>query len=275
MAVIAISRPIFCGGQSLAERVAQRLGYTCLTQEVFAEAAKLYDISEERLRKVVSEPPGILQLLHSERRRYLACLRATLLGMVKDGNVVYHGDADRLLLDGVPQVLRVRIAADMESRIRALIEQRNLSRTEATQVIMNADEKQAKWTRFYCRVDWRDSSLYDVVVDLGQNELSEVCDLICNAANTERYKTTPELRKLMNDLALSSALEAMIASTKGIWGCKDVTVQADGGVVTLEGAVDSLMDKDSVTMLVSRTPGVTQLDCRIRVRLFGGPSQLP
>src|SRR5919197_611039 len=49
MSIITISRGSFSGGQALAERVAQRLGYSCLSREVLVEAAATYGVPESTL----------------------------------------------------------------------------------------------------------------------------------------------------------------------------------------------------------------------------------
>jgi cytidylate kinase len=269
MAIITISRGTFSGGQSLAESVARKLGYRCLSREVLVTTAKQYGISEEKLSAAISEAPGVLERLHSERKRYLACLRSALIKEVKDDNVVYHGHAGHLLLEGVPQVLRVRIVANMEFRIRTLIEHRNLSRGEAIQFIKTVDEKRVRWTQFLYHVDWRDPSLYDLVINIDQVSLEGACEIVCNTANLEQYKTTPESKKRRNNLILSSNLEALIANTRSISGGKGVKIEADEGVVTIEGTVGSLVDADRVRMLVLKTPGVMEINSRMRVILCG------
>ncbi|MFC1980417.1 cytidylate kinase family protein, partial [Chloroflexota bacterium] len=61
MAIITISRGTFSGGQSLAEDVAKKLGYRCISREVLVEAARQYDVAEESLRKTLIEKPGFLE----------------------------------------------------------------------------------------------------------------------------------------------------------------------------------------------------------------------
>jgi hypothetical protein len=50
MSIIAISRGTFSGGETLAKRVAERLGYQCVSREMNLEAAaKEYGVSAEQL----------------------------------------------------------------------------------------------------------------------------------------------------------------------------------------------------------------------------------
>ena len=131
MAIITISRGTFSGGQSLAEAVAEKLGYRCIAREVLAEAASQYGVAEEKLSKAFSQKPGFFEHLTSERIHYLAYFRATLFKEVRDAQVVYHGHVGNLLLKEVPHVLRVKVIANMGFRIKAAMDRHHLSREEA------------------------------------------------------------------------------------------------------------------------------------------------
>jgi cytidylate kinase len=271
MAVITISRGTFSGGESLAECVAQRLGYHRINGEVLGETARQYGIREEKLCEAINEAPGVIKHLHSEKKRCLACLRAALIREVKDDNAVYHGHAGHFLLDGVPHLIRVKVVANMELRIRALTEHSNLTREEAIQLIKTLDEKRLRWTRSLYHADWHHPLLYDVVIDRDQMTLPDACDMVCHTASMGQYKVTPESRKAMEDIALSCHLEAVVSNNRSISGAKNVKIKADGGVVTIEGTVESIVDADRVRMLVRKTPGVKEINSRMRVRLWGIP----
>jgi cytidylate kinase len=271
MAVISISRGAFSGGENLAECVANRLGYHRINGEVLGETSRQYGIAEEKLSEAIGLAPGVLERHHLEKKRYLACLRAALISEVKDEHAVYHGHAGHFFLDGVPHLIRVWLTANMESRIRALTEHRNLTREEAVQLIKTLDENRLRWTKSFYHVDWHNPSLYDVVIDLDQVTLPGACDIVCNTAGMVQYKVTPESQKAMEDLALSCHLEAEISTNRRISGAKNVSIKAEGGVVTIEGTVDSIVDADRVRMLVRKTPGVKEINSRMRVRLCGIP----
>jgi cytidylate kinase len=166
MAIITISRGTFSGGQSLAECIAEKLGYRCISREVLVKAAKQYGVPLEKLSKALEDAPGLLEHLTGERAHYLAYIRAVLCKEAKDDRMVYHGLVGHLLFRGLPHVLRVRVIANMEFRINGAMDRRHLSREEATQFIKKVDDKRSKWTKFLYGVDWRDPSLYDLVVNL-------------------------------------------------------------------------------------------------------------
>src|SRR4030042_3484552 len=147
MAIITISRGTFSGGQSLAQCIAEKLGYRCISRKVVVGAAKQYGVPLEKLSKALAEPPAFLERLTTERVHYLAYIRAAIYKEVRNDRVVHHGLAGHLLLlKGTPHVLRVRVIADMEFRIKAAMERNNLSREKAIKFINDVDEKRVKWT---------------------------------------------------------------------------------------------------------------------------------
>lgn len=265
MAIITISRGTFSGGQSLAQCAAEKLGYRCVPRVALHEAAKRYGVSDEELSKATSETPGILERLSSERARYLACARAALVREVKDDNVVYHGLAGHFLLQGVPHVLRVRVIANMEFRIKGAMERTKLNRKEALEYLRKADEKRIKWTRFLYHVDWHDPSLYDITINLEHISLNNACEILCNVVTMDKFVTSPEWRKTMDDLVLSTEVRAIVAMSKGI-ADSGLEVSADGGTVTLAGTAGSLQDADRIREIAKAVPGVKAINSKMQVK---------
>lgn len=269
MAIVTISRGTFSGGQSLAECVAEELGYRCISREVLVDAAREYGVAEQRLSKALSEKPGILEGMKLERIHYLAYIRAALCKEVKDDRVVYHGHAGHLLLRGVPHVLRVRVIANMEFRIKAAMEAQQLSREEAIHYIRRVDDERTKWTKFLYHEEWSNASLYDIVINLEQISLSGACEIVCLAAGLEEFQVTPESQRSMDDLILSTGVRAAIAADGSV-ADGGLEIEAEGGVITLGGVVGSLEDADKIRTMVHSMPGVMEVNSRMRVGpLFG------
>ena len=122
MAIITISRGSFSYGQKIAEKVAEMLGYECLSREILIEASQLFNVSEKKLIKSLHDAPSILERITHGRERYLSYIQTALLEHVKRDNIVYHGLAGHLLLAEIPQVLKVLVIAEIEDRI-ALLQQ--------------------------------------------------------------------------------------------------------------------------------------------------------
>ncbi|MBI3329886.1 MAG: cytidylate kinase-like family protein, partial [Nitrospinae bacterium] len=131
MPIITISRGSLSGGRSLAERVAQRLGYRCISSDALIEAATKYGVPEPKLSQVFEKMPGFWERLTKSRRLYLLFLQAAMCELAQQGNLVYHGQAGQQLLKGISYVIKVRLIAPQEYRIKAAMEREGLTRDAA------------------------------------------------------------------------------------------------------------------------------------------------
>jgi len=265
MAIITISRGTFSGGKALAERLAERLGYPCLSREqVVGYAAREYGIAKDDLAAAFSEPPPFWEQLPGKRIAYLKCVTATILRQIEKGNLIYHGHAGHLLLRRVSSVLRVRVVADMEFRIKGAMERLKVSRDAAVAHIERIDNARRKWSRFLYGIEWGDPDLYDVVLNLERLSIEGACDTLIRMATLPEFTLTQASEKVLQDLTLSSRVWAALAkneSTKRL----AVKVSADGGLVTVEGSVGSQKAVDVIPEVVRQVEGVREIRCDVGV----------
>lgn len=256
MAIITISRGTFSGGNALAECLSARLGYPRLgREEAISEAEKEYGISLDKLTAAVKSPPSIWQQTIGPRVAYLKCLTAAIMDHAKEGDLVYHGYAGHLLLSGVPQVLRVRVIAGIESRIEMAIKQMNLTRNEAVEYIEKVDKERSRWTHFLYGLEWQDPVLYDWVLNLDSISIENACELVACRIKLDDYKSTPESQKAFEDALLSSRVWASLAKEERT-RVASVQVTADSGVVTLSGSLGSKKTLEAILQIANQVTGV-------------------
>jgi len=210
MAIITISRGSYSKGKEVAEKVADRLGYQCLSRDVILEASDLYHIPEIKLVKAIHDAPSVLDRLSGGKRAYIAYYKSALTRLVRTDNIVYHGLAGHLLLKGVPHVLKVRIIADLADRVRNEMKQENISEQEARSMILKDDQERRKWTLSLYGADPWDSALYDLVIHVQKFTISNAVDFVCEAAGLEQFRTTGEAQRKMDDLALASRVKSAL-----------------------------------------------------------------
>jgi cytidylate kinase len=261
MSVITISRGTFSGGKMLAECVAGKLGYQCIDRELIVGRAAAWGVSQEDLRTAIQKPPSILGQSRHTQYIYVALIQAALTQSARSGNAIYHGLAGHLLLMRVPHILRVRIIAPLETRIRMVQDRLRYGRAEAISYIEKMDRERRKWTHFLYDADWADPSLYDLVLNLERMSIQEAGDIICSAAKQPCFEFTPECERAMDDLALASRVRANLAidpSTSEV----EVDVTADAGSVSISGEVRSANQRKEVIRIARAVPGVksVQLD---------------
>ncbi|MFC1990148.1 cytidylate kinase family protein [Chloroflexota bacterium] len=269
MAIITISRGTFSGGQSLAECVAEGLGYRCLSrEELLTDSASQFAVGAELLSAALDNKPGFLETVKLERLRYITYVRATLLRVVRDDNVVYHGQVGHLLLEGFPHVLRVKVIADMEFRIKAATERHGFSRAEAIKFIRKVSSDRATWVRHVYHVDWHDPLLYDVLFNVASIGIPAATEIVVDTVTKPQFQTPPSFKKVMDDLVLSADIQARIAEQRGL-DYREIGVEADGGIVTILGTVDTLHEADIIRVVARNTQGVQEIKPKIKIRYPG------
>jgi len=272
MAIIAISRGTFSGGEALAERVADRLGYACLSRETnLEEAAQTYGVPAADLVVAMEKRPSFLQRVLGERTAHLAVVRATLCAHAQADNLVYHGLAGHLLLPGIAHVIRVRVIADLDYRVKAARQQRELGPAEALAYIDKVDRERRQWVRFLFEVEWDDPHFYDLILNLSRVSLGTACETVARLAEHDEFKATADSRRAMQNLALASRVSAKLA-THPRTGEVALHVVADDGTVTITGETRLGPVNDTIEALARQVDGVREVRSGV---VYIPPSRAP
>lgn len=259
MSVITISRGSFSGGKMFAECLSKSLGYRCVDREVIVERAAAHGVSQEELRDALQKPPTFLERFQHKRYLYLVLIQAALTAEVRTGKAVYHGNAGHLLLKGGPHVLRVRIIAPLEFRLKMAQDRLKLSRAEALDHITKMDQDRRKWTQYLYGVDWGDPSNYDVVMNLEFMDIVEACKATSTLARQRCFEFTSCCQEAMDDLALASRVRAELALDDAT-SHLEFEVNAKQGAVRIHGAVSNMREVAEIQRIVAAVPGVAALN---------------
>ena len=255
MPIVTISRGTESGGARLANSLKDRMGLEAISREVVVEAAETYGVSEEGLLESLQSPPGFWDKQARKRQQYILAVQATLARMVEGNNVVYHGLAGQLLLRELPDVLKVRIIAPMEDRIRAAMAHLDLTRDAAEKHIQKADEDRAAWVRRVYEADVTDPSLYDLVLNLGTMSMETATEMVVDLLGRPEYRSTPETLGRTRDFSLGARLKAEL-SIRSKFPEAASYISVSDGVVTLN-LPDTLRTRaDEISRFVGRVEGV-------------------
>lgn len=252
------------GGRKLAEMLAERLGYQCISREIIIKTADAYGIPEGKLFEAIQKSPSIFQKFTFERERYLAFIQATLCEYAKDDNLIYHGHAGHFLLEGIDHVLRVRIVSDMTDRVMVAADQLHFSEKEALKYIARIDKERVKWTKFLYGKDWRSPELYDIVFNLRKMGHEFVCEMIRHAVQQPQFQTTPASARAMHNLLIASRVRATLAGMPGM-RLGYIDVQADGDRVVIRGRTKSRERLEAIVDEAATVPGVEDVVCQLEV----------
>jgi len=210
MAVITISRGSFSFGKEIAENVADRLGYDCISREILIEASKDFNIPEIKLFHAIYDSPGFLDKIIFRKEKYIAYIQAAVLRHLRMDNVVYHGFAGHFFVQNIAHVLKVRIIASMAERVKAVMKRNQFSREEAVKYINKVDEQRRKWSQKLYGIETTDPGLYDMVINIGHLTSEDAVDMICHRVGMKRFQKTPQSQQRMEDLYLAAVAKAAV-----------------------------------------------------------------
>jgi cytidylate kinase len=249
MAIIVISHEMGAGGPEIGQLLAQRLGYRYVDQELISDAAQRYGLLEEKLSHLDESKPSLFERFDAETRRYITVIQTALYEFAENDNVVLMGRGGQWLLRGIPHAIRVRVMAPFDLRVKRLAkklagqmgEQTN-QRTVVDMVRRDDAEKLGR-LRYLYEVDIRDSSLYDIVVNTEKLPTEAAVEVIAAVARRAELETTPPGQQLVADRSLASRVQVALATNPETRKYR-TTVEAKGGIVTLEGtaALDEAVD---------------------------------
>jgi cytidylate kinase len=217
MAVITISRQFGSGGDEIADRVCELLGYRHFDKRLITQAAKetgladqdIIDYSEDSYRvknfieRLTGRPIPVAKVsvwkedAHGGRStEHVVLSDEVALGLVQKavktayevGNMVIVGRGGQVILKEHSEVLHVRIEGPMEDRIQRvkaqLKREQNAYRADinlrraAQDLIVTRDFSSEDYIRQYYGIDWADPLLYHMVLNTGKLSNEQTAHII-------------------------------------------------------------------------------------------------
>lgn len=210
MSIISISRGSYSLGQRTAEKLAEKLGYECISREFLLEASDQFHVPEMKLLKAIHDAPSLLDRFTYGKTRYIAYGRAALLGYLQKDNIIYHGLAGHFFLQGIPHILKVRIIANLDNRIKIVQRRDNVNADKARLILKKDDEERYRWSHRLYGIDTRDPDLYDMLLHIDRLTVDDAVDIILNTIKKPSFNTTDKSRQMINNLALAARIEAKL-----------------------------------------------------------------
>jgi len=258
MAIITISRGSYSRGKDVAEKLADALGYECISRDILLEASEEFNTPEIKLIRALHDAPTVLERFHFGKERFISYVKSALLEHVKRDNVVYHGLAGHYFLQDIAHVLKVRIIADMDDRVREEMKRENIPADKALYILKKDDEERRKWGIQLYGMDTWDSRLYDLVLHIKALTVDDAVRIIRDTVEKKTFRTTPESQKHLEDLALAARVQAALVDS-----FPKVNVTADGGHVFVSSLDEKLLtreeDGEKITAIAEKVGGVSEV----------------
>jgi len=198
MAVITISREFGTEGEKIGEKVAERLGYEYIGQNLVAEIAKELRLSESEtemfhktsqsrilrfvdrytcsiVQKVVDREHGCL-----DDKNYYEVTKKLVQDVYQAGNAIILGWGGQCILRGNPDTLHVRLIKAPDLKIKEVMNAENLSQKAAKTFVEREEGDSKEYIKKYFNEDWNAAHLYDLVIDMGKTSVEKAVDMICD-----------------------------------------------------------------------------------------------
>jgi len=237
VAIITISRGSYSRGKEVAEALAKRLGYSCVSRDILLETCEEFSIPEIKLVKALRDTPSILERFSHGKERYMSYFHAAFLNHMAKDNVVYHGLAGHFFLQDIAHAFKVRIIANMEDRVREEMKRENCSAEEARYMLKKDDNERNKWSLALYGKDTFNCNLYDMVLHIDTMTVEDVVDVLTAMVEKGRFDATPESLARLKEKTLVANIHAKIVSI-----APRATVDVLDGVATLGNLNGSLQN---------------------------------
>jgi len=262
MPIVTISRGSYSRGREVAEKLAKKLQYDCVSREILLEASEEFNIPEISLVRAIHDSPSILERFRHGKERYISYYQYALLKYVQKDNVVYHGLAGQFFLRHISHVVKVRILASLEDRVKEVMKRDEVSQREAEHILRKDDDERRRWGLKLYGIDAWDSRLYDMVLLIDQLTVDDAVDLIFETVKKPAFQTTAESQRILDNQLLCARIHAMLVNFSLM-----IEVQANDGVITL-GNIGEVLRTDAslrvkIEEMIRSIEGVKEIE-------FGG-----
>ncbi|MFH0782951.1 MAG: cytidylate kinase-like family protein [Pseudomonadota bacterium] len=228
MAIITISRGSYSRGKEVAEVLAKRLGYACVSRDILLETCEEFAIPEIRLVKALHDAPSILERFSHGKERFISYFRSAFLTHMAKDNIVFHGLSGHFMLQDISHACKVRIIANIEARVEEEMRRENCTAEEARYMLVKDDEERRRWGMALYGKDTSNCSLYDMVLHIDTMQVEDVVDVLEGVIRKGRFDATPESLAILRERTLLANIHAKVVNSS-----PHVTVTIEEGVLTL------------------------------------------
>lgn len=202
MSVITIARQFGAGGKTLGTKVAEKLGYTLIDEQIVEMVALEAGVSPEWVDSIAQEAgsegivnrllrrmgpfrKGYVESAIEERPGYIngdlyiSLLHKIIPILAEQDNVVIIGRGGQYILSDHPDAFHFLMIANIETRIKFMMEQYNLDRKKAQLVIDKQSKRRINLYRNFGRTDYDQPEHYHLVLNMNLIRLDDAVRMVC------------------------------------------------------------------------------------------------
>lgn len=192
--IIALGREFGSGGHIVAEKLAKHYNIPLYDKELLLEIAKEGEYSHEVIERLDEKPVNLAFIpipiggATVSFEQEIAIKQFNFLrkkaNEENESFVVVGRCADEILADH-PNLLRVFIMGDKESKLKRVMEREGLDEKQAAAKIKKMDKMRKTYHNFYCENKWGDSRGYDICINTGAVDVDVAVRMIIQCIDSK------------------------------------------------------------------------------------------
>jgi cytidylate kinase len=203
MSVITIARQFGAGGKTLGSRVAEKLGYVLIDEEIVEMIALEASVSPDWVDSIARETgnEGFLTRMmtklgpfrkgyvevameknpgYLDGNLYISLLHRIIPKIASQDNVVIIGRGSQYILADRPDTYHFLMNADLETRIAFMMKHYNLDRIQAQLIVEKQSKRRLLLYRYFSRTDYDQPNLYHMVFNMNKIGLDKAVQTVCH-----------------------------------------------------------------------------------------------
>lgn len=266
MTIVAMGREMGSHGKAVAEGVAAGLDAVVVHYELIDHIGDRNRLRKSHVVRLLDEGDDLARPLTAEETLPTILSATEILDIASiPESVVLRGWGGVALLRDVPHVVRVRITAPIEVRVRNLMASVRLpDEARIREEISLFDEAHAAVMRRHFGIDYRDASLYDLVLNTSELAPADCAQCIVDFTRDKRFIETRTSRMRLVSLTTEAHVRALLKlyqPTRQL----EIGVIAKDGIVALTGNVASADLKVRCEQVTMRVPGIAAVRNDLRI----------
>lgn len=183
--IISVGREFGSGGRVIAEALAKRLNLPIYDRHLITEVAEKTGLTPEQIEKYNENPKK--KIISRRVRGYSNSIEDNIAEMqfnfLKDKSdsgesFVVVGRCSETKLKYNPSLISFFVLADMEAKIKRVMEVYELPEDEAKEFILKKDKKRKRYHNYHCSGHWGDSRLYDLCINSSRLGIEKTVDYL-------------------------------------------------------------------------------------------------
>jgi cytidylate kinase len=204
MSVITISRQFGSGALTIGKKLAEKLSYTLVDEEIIKLISQKAKVSKDWVHALEKEaggklhhfvnrlvPKGLVDRILDDQRGYIdeeiyIHLLDQIIRQIADkDNCVIIGRGGQYILKGRPDTFHILLVADKEDRIRFIESHYHLKPSQALQVINAENKRRNNLYRKFDKTDYDHPTHYHLTLNMSKISLDAAADIISHYVVSE------------------------------------------------------------------------------------------